>query len=65
MKKKKEEILYSEGGAALELAKRNRGCPLPGNIPGQVGLWPRQPDLLGGNPARGRRLELEELKDPI
>lgn len=43
------------------VAKRDCGCTIPGNVPGQVGLWPRQPDLLGGNPAHSRRLKLDEL----
>lgn len=60
--RKEEEVLYSEGRAVLEfLAKRDCGCTVCGNVPGQVGLWPRQSDLLGGNPVHGRRLKLHEL----
>jgi len=34
----KKEMLYCEGGEALEqVAQRSCGCPLPGNVQGQVG----------------------------
>jgi len=33
------EILYYEGGEALEqLAQRSCGCPIPGSVNGQVAL---------------------------
>jgi len=35
--------------------------PIPGGVEGQVGWDPEQPDLVSGNPAQGRGLELKDL----
>jgi len=51
----KEEILYNEGGEALEqVAQRSCGCPLPGSVQGQVGWGFEQPGLVAGVPAHSR-----------
>ena len=51
------EIFYSEGGEALaQAAQRSCECPIPGGIQGQVGWGPGQPELVGGSPARGKRV---------
>ncbi|GAB0188666.1 hypothetical protein GRJ2_001331900 [Grus japonensis] len=51
----KEEILYCEGGEALEqVAQRSCGCPMPGNVQGQVGWGFGQRGLVEGVPAHGR-----------
>ena len=48
----KEEILYNEGGEALEwVAQGGSGGPIPGNIQDQVGQGSEQPDLVSGVPA--------------
>ena len=53
----KEEILYCEGEETLEqVAQRSCGCPLPGNVQGQVGRGFEQPGLVEGVPAHGRGL---------
>jgi len=50
----KEEILYSEGGEALErVAQRSCGCPLPESVQGQAGRGFEQPGLVEGVPAHG------------
>ena len=51
----KEEILYCEGGEALEqVAQRGCGCPLPGSVQGQAGWGFEEPGLVAGVPAHGR-----------
>lgn len=41
-----EEMFYSEGGETLEqVAQRGGGCPISGNVQGQVGRGSEQPDL--------------------
>ena len=51
----KKEILYSEGGEALDqVAQRSCGCPLPGSVQGQAGWGFEQPGLVEGVPAHGR-----------
>ena len=50
--------------ALAQAAQRSCGCSIPGGIQSQVGWDPGQPNLVGskgGNPARGRGLELDEL----
>ena len=37
------------------------GCPIPGNIPGQVGRGSEQPDLVEDVPAHGRGVGLGDL----
>ena len=54
-------FIYSEGGEALaQAAWRSCGCPVLGGVQDQVGQmdlgWP---DLEGGNPVHGRKLELD------
>jgi len=46
---------FFEGGEALaQVAQRSCGCPLPGNVQGQVGWGFEQPGLVEGVPAHGR-----------
>jgi len=53
---------FTRGGDALEqVAQRGYGCSISGGIQGQVGGDPGQPDLVIGDPAHGRRLELDDL----
>jgi len=43
------------GGEALEeVAQKSCGCPLPGNVQGQVEWGSEQPGLVEGVPAPGR-----------
>jgi len=59
----KEEIFYREGGEALaQVAQRGGRCPIPGNIPGQVGRGSEQPDLVEGVPAHCRGVGLDGLQ---
>jgi len=37
-------------------AQRNCGCLIPGDVQGQVGWGPGQPELVGGSPAHSRRV---------
>ena len=54
-----EETHYLEGNETLvQAAHRSCGCP---GVQSQVGWGPEQPDLVGGNPAHGRRLEVDDL----
>ena len=39
-------------------------CPIPAGAQGQVGWGPRQPELVVGNPAHGRVLELDDHSNP-
>lgn len=43
-----------------QAAQRGCRCPIPGEMPGEVGWDPRQPDLLAGHPAHSRGLELDD-----
>jgi len=36
-------------------------CPIPGDTQGQVGWSPGQPELVGGSPAQGTGVELDDL----
>ena len=57
-----EEILHCEGGEALtQVAQRSCGCPIPGGVRGQAEWGLGQPDLVGGIPAHGKGLELDDL----
>jgi len=50
-----KEILYSEGGEALEqVAQRSCGCSLPGSVQGQAGWGFEKPGLVEGVPAHGK-----------
>jgi len=58
----KEEILYTEGGEAqAQVAQRGDRCPIPGNIPGQVGRGSEQPDPVEDVPAHCRGVGLDGL----
>jgi len=58
----KEEILYHEGGETLAQVAQTVGpCPIPGNIPGQVGRGSEQPDPGEAVPAHCRRVGLDGL----
>jgi len=49
------EVLYNEGGETLEqVAQRNDGSPIPGDIQGQAGWGSEQPDLPVGVPVHCR-----------
>ena len=53
----KEEILYLEGGEALEqIAQRSCGCPITGDVQSQIGWGLEQPSLVRGDPIRCRRI---------
>jgi len=43
----------------LIVAQRSCGCPNPKAAQGHTGWGPEKPDLVGGNPAHGRSLELD------
>jgi len=50
-----EEILHSKAGETLvHVAQRSCGCPIPGNVQGQVGWGFEQPGLMEGVPTHGR-----------
>ena len=56
------QILYSESGETLEqIVQRSCGCLILGEGQGQVGGGPGQLDLVSGNPAHSRVLELDDL----
>ena len=56
-------MFYDEGGETLEeVSQRGGGCPIPGNIPGQVGQGSEQPDLVEDVPAHGRGVGRDDLK---
>ncbi|KAK4825055.1 hypothetical protein QYF61_023059 [Mycteria americana] len=62
----KEEMFYAEGGEALaQVAPRGGRCPVPGNIPGQVGRGSEQPALVEDVPARGRGLDWMAFNGPF
>jgi len=53
-------MFYNEGGEALaQVAQRSCGCPLPGNIQGQVEWGFAQCDLVKDVPARCRGVGLD------
>ena len=48
-------MVYNEGGETpAQVAQKGGRCPIPGNIPGQVGRGSEQPDLVEDVPAHGR-----------
>lgn len=53
-------MLYSEGGIALKHVAQE-GYSNTEGVQDQVGCDPGQFDLLDGNPAHGRDLELDDL----
>ena len=57
-----EEIFYDDDGETLaQVAQRDGGCPVPGNIQGQVGWGSEQSGLVEDVPAHGRGVGLEDL----
>ena len=44
-----------------QVAQSGGRCPIPGNIPGQVGRGSEQPDLVEDVPAHGRGVGLDAL----
>mgnify|MGYP001856909608 CR=1 FL=1 len=51
----RKKFFYLKGGKALaQAAQRDCGCFISRCIHSLAGWGPRQPDLLGGNPAHGR-----------
>ena len=58
----KEEIFYTEGGETLaRVAQRGCRCPIPGNIPGQIGRGSEHPDLVEDVPGHCRGVGLDDL----
>ena len=53
--------LYQKRGGPGRAAQRSHGCPISGGAQGHTGWGPGQPQLVGGNPAHGRGLELGGL----
>ena len=47
------------------VAQRGGGCPVPGNVQGQVGWSSEQPGLVETVPTHGRGLELDDLSGPF
>jgi len=57
-----KEILYYEGGEALEqVSQRSCGCLLPGSVQGQAGLGFEKPGLVEDVPAMAGGLELDDF----
>lgn len=54
-----EDIFYSEDGEALEEVAQN--VDAPPHPPQMFSRGPSQPDVVGGSPAFGRELELDDL----
>ena len=48
-----------------QVAHRSCGCPIPGDIQGQVGWGPGQLELVGGSPAYGGGVGLGGLSGPF
>ena len=54
---------FSQGGVALaQAAQRSWACPIPGGVQFQVGWGLGKPNLVVGNHAHSRRLELGDLE---
>lgn len=54
----KPRLFYNKGGKTLaQIAQICGSCPIPKNIPGQVG----QPDLVNDVPAHFKAIELSDL----
>jgi len=49
--------VYISSVEVLTAALKSCGCPTSGGIQGQTEQGPGEPDLVGGNPAHGMRLE--------
>ena len=55
-------MFYDEGGETVEqVAQGSCGCPIPGNIQGEVGRGSEQPDQVQDVPVRGRGVGLDDL----
>jgi len=55
-----------EGGETLaQVAQRGGGCPIRGNVQGQVGWGSEQPDPAEDVPAHGRGLGWMDFKGPF
>ena len=55
-------MFYDEGDETLaQVAQRGGRCPIPGNIPGQVGRGSEQPDLVEDVPAHCRAVGLDDI----
>jgi len=53
-----KKFFYDEGGETLaQVAQIGGRCPIPGNIPGQIGRGSEQPGLVEDVPAHGRGLD--------
>lgn len=60
----REEIIFYHGGKTQQqAAQRNFGCPVIGNIQGQVGWTFQQPDLVNDNPVGGRGWDWMSFKN--
>ena len=54
---------YDEGGETLaQVAQRESGGPIPGNVQGQLGRGSEQPDPVEDVPAHGRGGGLDGLE---
>ena len=56
-----QRITKAAGSELIRHLQGYCGCPIPGSVQSQVGGGPGQPDLAGGSPAQGRRLEVGGL----
>lgn len=61
VKIRKREVLYCEGGEALE--QRSGFSPMSGSVQGQLGWGPQQPGVKEGVPGQGWGLEWDEFQD--
>ena len=58
-----EEIIYYQSGEALEqVAQGSCGCPITGNVPGQVGWGFEQPGLMENVLAHDSGVELNHSR---
>jgi len=56
----RKKFFYNDCGETLEqVAQRSCGCPVIGNIKGQVGRDFKQPDLVENVSSHGRQVGLE------
>ena len=54
--------LLREWWGTSTAAQRDSGFPIPGCAQGQIGWGPGQPDLMSGNTAHSKELELDDLQ---
>jgi len=58
----RKKFFYHESGETLaQVAQRGGGCPILGNIPGQVGQDSEQPGLVEDVPAHCKGVALDDL----